>query len=199
MQPPAMPVITTLGPAGSNHEWVTRRYLDFHGIADARIDLVLDFDDAVQRVLDGRADHIVQCAAHAAVARTVGAHRDRLFLIDTFLAPSRELAVLVRRDVTTPRSLGLQPATRSYLDTSRWVELIDEVSIVTVAEGLLASRYDAGVTAADYAVQYPDRLHVDERLGTVVDAWLVYGRQPVCSGAILAWGDSPGAQLVRGR
>jgi len=192
-----MRVFSTLGPAGTNHELVTRRYIEFHAIEDARIELVLDFSKAVEMILDHRVDHIVQCAVHPAVANTVGAHRDRLFVIDTFIAPSKELGVLSRVEVDKPVSLGLHPATKDYVDHRRWSELIPEISIVTVAQGLLAGKYDSGITALEFAEQHPDKLRVQERIGTVDDAWLVYGTERVFTGQILAWPDSPAAALFR--
>jgi hypothetical protein len=157
----------TLGPAGSNHELVTRRYIEFHAIEDAGIELVLDFSDAVEMILDHRADHIIHCAVHPEVARTVGAYRDRLFVIDTFIAPSEELAVLSRIETVEPVSLGLHPSTKDYVDHRRWSKLIPEVSIVTVAQGLLAGKYDSGITALEYAQKHPDRLRVEERIDDV--------------------------------
>lgn len=185
-------IFVTLGPAGSNHELVTRRYLDFHRLESAVVELVPDFDEAVARVLDGRADHLVQVAVHPAVPRTVGAHLNRLFLVDTFIAPSRDLGLLSRREVEQPCSLGLQPATRDYIDHSGFRELVPEPSIVDVAHGLLAGKYDAGITATAYAERNPDRLRVDVTIGPVEDAWLVYGRERACTGDLLAWFETPG-------
>ena len=34
-----MMIFGTLGPSGSNHDWVTQRYLAFHGLAEARVAL----------------------------------------------------------------------------------------------------------------------------------------------------------------
>jgi hypothetical protein len=185
-------IFVTLGPAGSNHELVTRRYLEFHRLERAIVELVPDFDEGVTRVLDGLADHLVQVAVHPAVARTVGAHLNRLFLVDTFIAPSRDLALLSRREVERPRSLGLQRATRDYVDLSGYCELVAEPSIVEVARGLLAGKYDSGITATSYAQHHPDRLRIDAAIGAVEDAWLVYGRERACGGQLLAWFDAPG-------
>lgn len=192
-----MPVFCTLGPAGSNHELVTRRYIDFHAIEDARIELVLDFSEAIKMILDHRVDHIVQAAVHPATTKTVAAYKDRLFVIDTFIAPSKELAVLSRVEVDRPVSLGLQPATKNYVDHRRWAKLVPEISIVTVAQGLLAGKYDSGITAMEFAKKHPDKLRVDERIESVDDAWIVYGTERVCTGRILAWRDSPAAALFR--
>ena len=61
-----------------------------------------------------------------------------------------------------------------------------------------AGRYDSGITLARFAEEHPQRLRVEEAIGTVVDPWLVYGTRPTCTGALLAWPDSPAAALFRG-
>ncbi|MEM7252145.1 MAG: hypothetical protein AAF493_12030 [Pseudomonadota bacterium] len=192
-----MRVFATLGPSGSNHELVTERYIEFHNISDAQVALVTDFDDAVEMVLRGDADHIVQVAVHPDTAAVVAKTRTQLFLIDSFIAPSKPLAVVTRRGVSQPRSLGLQPATRDYVDHTRWSEHVPETSIVTVGEGLLAGRYDSGITALELAHRHPDELVIDEVIGTVDDVWLVYGRERTCEGEILAWRESPAAAIYR--
>jgi hypothetical protein len=192
-----MKVFATLGPAGTNHELVTQRYIDFHGIADARIELVLSFDDALERLVAGTVDHIVQVSVHPEAAMTVAKYRDRVFVIDVFIAPSRPLAVLTRAHVEKPLSLGLQMATKGYVDTSRWATLIPAISIPTVADGLLAGAFDSGITALDVAERYPGQFRVDEVIGSVDDAWLVFGRVRTCTADILAWRESPAAALLR--
>jgi hypothetical protein len=120
----SMLVFGTLGPAGSNHEWVTKRYLAFHGMSRARLDFFSDFERAFERMFAGDVDYIVQVAVHASVPDTVVRVRDRAHLIDTFIAPSQPMAVLTRTDVDLPRSLGLQMVTREYVDTSPCAELV---------------------------------------------------------------------------
>ena len=62
----------TLGPRGSNHEYVLHRYLDFHGIRElATVDLALDFEQGARAVLDHRSDFLLQCAVHPATSATV--------------------------------------------------------------------------------------------------------------------------------
>ncbi len=192
-----MLIFGTLGPAGSNHDWVAKRYLDFHGLPDAQIELFSDFDDAFDAMFQGRIHHVIQVAVHPSVTSTVARYRGRAHLIDTFISPSQTMAVLTRSEVDTPSNLGLQMATRDYIDASRWPTLVPEVSTVTVAEGLLAGRYDSGLTLLRIAEQYPDRFRVDEVIGTVDDPWLVYGRESTCQGRVQAWPDSPAAALFR--
>jgi hypothetical protein len=192
-----MLVFGTLGPAGSNHEWVTKRYLAFHGLGRARLDLFSDFERAFERMFAGDIDYIIQVAVHASVPDTVARFRDRAHLIDTFIAPSQPMAVLTRTDVDLPRSLGLQMATREYVDTSRWAELVAEPSTIDVGQGLLSGKYDSGITLIRYAEEYPDRLKLDQTIGAVVDPWLVYGKLATVTDQPLIWPDSPAAQLFR--
>jgi hypothetical protein len=101
-------------------------------------------------------------------------HRE-VFVIDTFLYPTKELALLVRTDVDDPASLGIVSATRGYLDLTRFSELIDEPSKPVVARNLLAGSYDAGLTHLHYAEEHPDLLRVEEVYGAVDTTWVVYG------------------------
>ena len=192
-----MLTFATLGPAGINHEFVTERYLAFHGLEAANVVLIADFDDALRLLADGAADFVVQVAVHPAATDTVAkAHFEHgIRVIDTFISPSRPLGVLTRADTAHPKSLGLQPATKTYFNTARWETLVPEVSIRTVAEGLLAGRFDSGVTALSFMQEHPGRFRVDEELGTVDDPWLVYGRARVSDGGVVAWPDSPAAAL----
>jgi len=189
----------TLGPAGSSHELVTRRYAEFIGLRDARIELVLEFAPAVELLRDGRVDCIVQCAAHPDVAWTIGANRTLLFVMDTFIAPGRSLGILTRVEVATPSTIAFHPATRSYANLDRWERHVEEQSTVAVAEGLLSGRYDSGITALEVAEAYPGRLRVDATIGAVDDAWLVYGPGRVCEDGLVAWPGSPGARWLRER
>jgi hypothetical protein len=46
-----------------------------------------------------------------------------------------------------------------------------------VGQNLLAGKYDSGIAALQFAEENPDVLVVDEVIGSVQTAWLVYGRQ----------------------
>ncbi len=80
--------------------------------------------------------------------------------MDTFIYPTKELALLVRTDVPQPSSLGIVSATRGYPDLSKWETIIDEPSKPVVARKLLAREYDAGLTHLHYVPEHPDRLRV---------------------------------------
>ncbi|MCG8509942.1 MAG: hypothetical protein MI741_12010 [Rhodospirillales bacterium] len=192
-----MLIFGTLGPSGSNHDWVARRYLGFHGLDDARIELFADFDEAIEAMLGGNVNHVIQVAVHPSVAATVARYRGRAHIIDTFISPSQPMAVLTRSEIDNPVSLGLQPATRDYVDVSRWKNLVPEDTTIAVGQGLLDGRYDSGLTLLRFTDQHPGRFRVDETIGEVVDAWLVYGAEPTCQDGILAWPDGPASRLFR--
>ena len=193
MEHTAAPAFVTLGPPGTNHELVTRRYLAFRGIETARIHLVEDFHDGLKMMADDRADFMVQVAVHPDCADIVAAaHFEYGFhVVDTFISASKELAILTRKEVQTPRSLALQPATRRYASLEAWEELIHVNSIMRVAEGLIDGMYDSGLTTLELADQYPHLLRVDVRIGTVDDPWMVFGKHRISGGNLLAWPDSP--------
>lgn len=194
-----MLAFATLGPAGSNHEFVTERYTAFHGLGGANVVLIDDFDNALRLLADGAADFVVHVAVHPAATDTVAkAHFEHgIRVIDALISPSCPLGVLTCADTAHPKSLGLQPVTKANLNTARWETLVPEVSIRTGAEGLLAGRFDSGVTAISFKQEHPGKFRVDEELGTVDDPWLVYGRARVSDGCVVAWPDSPGAALFR--
>lgn len=194
-----MLTFATLGPAGSNHELVTRAYLAFHGRTDARIVLVESFATAIEMMVAKEVDHVIQVAVHPSTTETVARayFRHRIHVVDTFIAPSHPLAVLTRAEVSEPRSLALQPATKEYVDTYRWPTLVPETSIATVAQGLLEARYDSGITRRDLADRHPGRFRIDVEIGTIDDPWIVYGRERTCAEPLLAWKDSPFARRLR--
>jgi len=190
-------VFATLGPGGSNHDWVAGRYRVAHRL-DAAIALHDEFEAAFRALLEGRAQFVLQCAVHPSVAYTVGHYRGRAHLVDTFLSPSQPMAVLKRRGATRLRSLGLQPATRDYVDVTRFAELVSEPTTVAVGEGLLAGRYDAGLTLLRFLEGHRDLLELEQMIGTVVDPWLVWGTEPVCGREPLVWREGPAARLFTG-
>ena len=194
-----MLTFATLGPQGSNHELVTQNYLAFHGLAESQIVLVDDFAKALDLMVAGQVQHIVQVAVHPQTTGTVAKayFRHGIHVIDTFISPSRPLAILTRAEVAEPQTLALQPATRDYADISRWPTTIPEASIGTVAEGLLAGRYDSGLTALDLAAQHSGRFRIEVEIGTIDDPWIVYGRQRTSDGGLMAWPDSPAGRLYR--
>jgi hypothetical protein len=179
------PTFITLGPAGTCHENALRHYLDFQGLTSFDIDLVPDLLAAIVRVRDEPDTFLVQCSAHLQVHLVTERYHERVFVIDTFIYPTKELGLLVRVDVEQPRSVGIVSATRGYLDLDPWENIIDEPSKPVVAANLLAGRYDAGLTHVHHAEEHPDRLRLVARYGAVDTTWVVYGSQKRFAGDVI--------------
>ena len=189
----------TLGPAGSNHELVAKRYTAFHGLT-AHIVLFDDFEAALRQMSAGTLDHILQAAVHHQTAAIVAKARFQygIFVIDSFIAPSHPLAVLTLGDVERPRTVAVQPSTRDYADLSLWEEIVEVGSTALIAEALLARRYDSGMTRRALVAEYPGRFRVETDIGTIDDPWIVLGRHRVAHDrSICAWPDSPAATVFR--
>jgi hypothetical protein len=179
------PTFITLGPSGTCHEAALRRYLEFQGIADARIVLVEDLLGAIEQVRDREQTFLVQCSAHVQVHLVTERYFREVFVVDTFIYPTKELALLVRTDVERPSSLGIVSATRGYPDLTRWSTIVDEPSKPVVARHLLEGRYDAGLTHLHHATENPQLLRVQEVYGAVDTTWVVYGRRKRFRGAVI--------------
>jgi hypothetical protein len=194
----ASPIFATLGPEGTNHEFVTRRYLAAHRLAAATVRLLRDFDEGLAALRSGEADYLVQCAAHPATAATTGRHFREVFVIDAFVAPSQPMAIARRADVAAPRSLALMPATQPYVDASRYDRMLHTPTFVAAGEAMLDGRADAALVSQAWADRHADRVVVGETLGAMTDGWLVYGRMPVTrDGEPVVWLDSPASVLYR--
>lgn len=185
MSMPVRPTFITLGPTGTCHENALLHYLDFQGVQDARIVLVEDLLAAIGRVREEPDTYLVQCSAHVQVHLVTERYHTEVFVIDTFIYPTKELALLVRTDAEDPRSLGIVSATRGYLDLTRWERIVDEPSKPVVACHLLAGDYDAGLTHLHYAGEHPDVLRVEECYGAVDTTWVVYGARKRFRGEVI--------------
>ena len=178
------PTFVTLGPSGTCHENALRHYLEFQGLADVEIDLVEDLLGAIARVRDEPDTFLVQCSAHLQVHLVTERFHEEVFVMDTFIYPTKALALLVRTDVDEPRSLGIVSATKGYTDLARWEEIVDEPSKPVVARHLLQRRYDAGLTHLHHAHEHSAELRIEECYGAVDTTWVVYGRQKRFRGAV---------------
>jgi hypothetical protein len=179
------PTFITLGPSGTCHEAALRRYLEFQGLADVSIVLVEDLLGAIDLVREREDTFLVQCSAHLQVHLVTERYFREVFVADTFIYPTKELALLIRTDAERPSSLGIVSATRGYTDLTRWQTIIDEPSKPVVARHLLAGDYDAGLTHLHYASEHPDVLRVEEVYGAVDTTWVVYGRRKRFHGAVI--------------
>ncbi|HEV3047919.1 MAG TPA: hypothetical protein VGY13_11240 [Solirubrobacteraceae bacterium] len=179
------PTFITLGPAGTCHENALLHYLEFQGIADFDTLLVPDLLEAVVQVRDRPDTYLVQCSAHVQVHLVTERYHTDVFVIDTFIYPTKELGLLIRNDVAEPKSLGIVSATRGYLDLGRFETVIDEPSKPVVAAHLLEGRYDAGLTHVHHAAEHPRELRLEEYYGAVDTTWVVYGPYKRFAGEVI--------------
>jgi hypothetical protein len=200
------PTFITLGPSGTCHENALLHYLEFQGVDTYEIVLVEDLLGAIEQVRDRPDTFLVQCSAHTQVHLVTERHHTEVFVVDTFLYPTKELALLIRGDVRDPQSLGIVAATRGYMDLTRWPTIVDEPSKPVVARHLLAGAYDAGLTHLHYAREHTDALRVREVYGAVDTTWVVYGARKRFRGAVIGqrnpWlftGEPPQASEPRSR
>lgn len=171
----SVPRFITLGPSGTCHENALLHYLEFQGVE--RFEVVLDEDllGAISQVREREDTFLVQCSAHVQVHLVTEIYHTEVFVIDSFVYPTKELALLVRSDVERPHSLGIVSATRGYLDLARFETIVDEPSKPVVARHLLAGAYDAGLTHLHHAREHREELRVEEVYGAVDTTWVVYG------------------------
>lgn len=179
------PTFITLGPSGTCHENALLHYLKFQGIDDFELVLVEDLLGAIEQVRVRPQTFLVQCSAHVQVHLVTERYYEEVFVIDTFLYPTKELALLVRTDRPDPQSLGIVSATRGYLDLARFATIIDEPSKPVVAQHLLRGDCDAGLTHLHYAREHPDELRVEERYGAIDTTWVVYGQTKRFRGQVI--------------
>lgn len=177
--------VVTLGPAGTCHERAVIEYMRFQGIEDYEVEFIGDFMDGLERIRGNDDAFLVQCSAHPKVHEVTERHRSEIFVVDTFIYPTKALALLARRDVARPRTLGLVPATAGYVDLSSWDEVIDVQSKPIVATELLAGRYEAGLTHLEHLAAHPGELRLIEEIGEVDTTWLVYGTQRRFAGEVI--------------
>jgi hypothetical protein len=186
--------LVTLGPEGTCHERACNSYMAFQGVADYRFEFIGDFIEGLE-LIRGREDaFLVQCSAHPQVHEVTESHWSEVFVIDTFIYPTKALAVLSRRETERPRTLGLVPATAGYIDAGEWDEIVDVVSKPIVARELLEGRYEAGLTHLEYAERYPEQLRVEQEIGEIDTTWVVYGTRKRFRGEVIG---IPSPELFR--
>ncbi len=170
-------IFATLGPAGTCHELATEAYIEFQQVPNAKVELFEDLSQALEVLRNGKVHFIIQNSAHPKVYELTEKYFREVFVIDSFLCPTRAIGVLSRRDVEHPRSLGLMPATRAYVNIERWDTFTYETAKPVVGQNLLAGKYDSGIASLHFAEENPDVLVVDEVIGSIQTAWLVYGQK----------------------
>lgn len=179
------PLLVTLGPTGTCHERACRAYMEFQGIDRFEVDFIGDFFDGLEMIRGRENAFLVQCSAHPLVHKITEKHWRDVFVVDTFIYPTKALAVLSRREVERPRTLGLVPATAGYIDADDWEEIIDVQSKPIVAEELLAGRYEAGLTHLEHLALHPDELRLDLEIGEIDTTWVVYGTRKRFQGEVI--------------
>jgi hypothetical protein len=185
-------VFVTLGPEGTCHERAVTEYARFQDIEDYEVELITDFFLGLEAIR-GRDDaFLVQCSAHPKVHEITEKYWTEVFVVDTFIYPTKHLVLLSRRDVKEPRSLGIVPATKGYLDLAQWDEIVDIVSKPLVGEGLLRGDYDSGLTHMEHLEEHADELRLDLDIGEIDTTWVVYGTSKRFQGEVIG---IPSAQL----
>ena len=170
--------IATLGPSGSNHELIAKRYLKMRCSDAGSVALFTQFEDAFQALVAGQVSHLLQCTAHASHSDCVGRYMHRAYPVDVFIAGSKPLALIAQRAIAQPTQVALQPATRHYTDLTQY-KIIDAPTIVAVAEGLLAGRFEAGICAEEVTEQAPEQLRLLQSLGPALDTWVMFASKPL--------------------
>jgi hypothetical protein len=177
--------VITLGPEGTCHERAVKRYLEFQGVDEYRIELITDFFDGLEMLRETPGGFLVQCSAHPKVHEITEKYWTEIFVVDTFIYPTKHLVLLSRRDVEKPRSLGIVPATKGYVDLSQWEEIIDVPSKPIVAEELMAGHYDSGLTHMEHVTEHADELRLDLDIGEIDTTWVVYGHEKRFAGEVI--------------
>jgi len=177
--------VITLGPEGTCHERAVKRYLEFQGVDEYRIELITDFFDGLEMLRQTPGGFLVQCSAHPKVHEITEKYWREIFVVDTFIYPTKHLVLLSRKDVEAPRSIGIVPATKGYVDLSRWEEIIDVASKPIVGEGLLRGDYDSGLTHMEHVEEHADELRLDLDIGEIDTTWVVYGHEKRFKGEVI--------------
>lgn len=188
--------LVTLGPQGTCHERAVRAYMAFQGIESFEIEFIADFLDGLERIRGEERSFLIQCSAHPKVHEVTERYWREVFVVDTFIYPTKHLVVLTRRKVERPRSLGIVPATKGYVDLSQWDEIIDVVSKPVVGEELLEGRYDSGLTHIEHFQEHEDELRLDLDIGEIDTTWLVYGAKKRFQGEVIG---VPSRDILLGR
>lgn len=177
--------LVTLGPAGTCHERAVTRYMEFQGIESYEIEFIEDFLEGLERIRGRENAFLIQCSAHPLVHKVTERYWKEVFVVDTFIFPTKHLVLLSRREVEHPRSLGIVPATKGYIDLSQWEEIIDVVSKPVVGDELLAGRYDSGLTHMEHFEEHRDELRLDLDIGEIDTTWVVYGTEKRFEGEVI--------------
>ena len=106
----------TLGPEGSCHDNALENYTRYHNIDDIEILFTEDFNAGLELLNQGEADYLVQCSSHPDVSFVTEKYHKEIKVIDTFIFPTKEIALLERIEIKVPKTLGLVKLCEGYLD-----------------------------------------------------------------------------------
>jgi hypothetical protein len=183
-----MVTFVTLGPSGTCHHRAVANYARFQGLADDDVcfEFITDFFDGLDAIR-GRDDaFLVQCSAHPEVHKVTERNYDEVFVVDTFIYPTKALAILSRTDLDGPaRSLGIVEATEGYVDLSEWEVKVPQISKPYAAQALLRGEFDAALTHLEWLDRHPDELKLDREIGEVDTTWVVYGTTKRFAGEVI--------------
>lgn len=193
-QHPGRPTLITLGPEGTCHERAVQRYMAFQGVEDYGIEFITDFFVGLEMLRETPNAFLVQCSAHPKVHEITEKYWTEVWVVDTFIYPTKHLVLLTRREVEKPRSLGIVPATKGYVDLSQWDEIVDVASKPLVAEGLMRGEYDSGLTHMEHVEENAEDLRLDLDIGEIDTTWVVYGKEKRFQGDVIG---IPSAHLFR--
>lgn len=175
----------TLGPEGTCHENAVKNYLLHHSLTNSTILLIDDFMNGLEMIRNGETDYLVQCSAHPHVHLVVEKYFKEIYVTDTFIFPTKDLALLEDARIENPRTLGLVKATEGYLGEISYPEIIYEQSKPVVGENLINGKYDAGLAYMEHHLENPGRFRMRMHIGPVITTWLVYGKRTAFKGSVL--------------
>lgn len=177
----------TLGPEGTCHQNAARNYVGHFGLDDADIVLVENFDVGIDRLYDREFDYLIQNSAHLNVHIVTERYHNEISVLDTFIYPTQEMALLEFADVEHPRTVGLVPACDGYMEGISYPETFYEVSKPVIARKMIEERaYDAGLIYMKQYLENPGMFRLRKYIGHVVTGWLVYGRGKTFNGEVLS-------------
>jgi hypothetical protein len=179
----------TLGPKGTCHENAVKNYLGYHQLGDSEILLIDDFFNGLEMIRQKKVDYLVQCSAHPTVHLVTEKYYEEIFITDTFIFPTKDLALLEDVRIENPRTLGLVKATEGYLGEISYPEVIYEQSKPIVGENLINGMYDAGLAYLEHYAENPGRFRMRLHIGPVITTWLVYGKTTAFKGQVLGAAD----------
>lgn len=183
-------VFATLGPEGTCHDYVLMNYLNYQGIAEiAEIKYFSDFNQGLALLEEGKTDFVMQCSAHPEVHLFMEHDPENLPVVDTFMFPTKPLALLKRVDCENNKkvSLGLVPAGAGYLQ-----DILHEFEVIApygskplVGEALQNGEVMYGFTQEEYAYSSDTDLEIVRKFGAVVATWIIYGKTKRFAGKLL--------------